>query len=132
MMLQLLNQQESLNFLNINNMCFTKLRNEKMKKAKKFILVYKGLDTWKNELCSPYHDSFKWKEKKRVEEEEFVKNSSSKYLYKGFHSCKTIEEANGHGAPYEFIIPKGALYYENADEYLSNKIYLRSAKPVKL
>lgn len=114
-------------------MCFTKQRKrDKAIKATKNIVVYKALigDPY---LKSPYYTSCYWTKGERVEEQRFVKeNIYKRYLDYGFHSCKSIRGAKQHAQTvYEFVIPRGALYYENRSEYLSNKIYLKSVVPIK-
>ena len=55
----------------------------------------------------------------------------------GFHSCKTLERANlikneenKKSDIYEFIIPKGAEYYEDLSDLLvSNKIIMKDELP---
>lgn len=111
-------------------MCFN--RHGKMQVAKKAIIVYKGLYINSNnqELISPYRSTV-WKVKKKKVENKMAKNSYRQRLSFGFHSCKTIDTARLHASRvYEFVIPKGALYYENDSEYLSNEIYLKSANRV--
>lgn len=112
-------------------MCFTNNgKNTSVQIATKAILVYKGLDRYKGKLVSPYYSEFQWKEKKKVQEADFD-SYPGYFAFYGFHSCKTAKNAKLHGnRAYAFIIPKGALYFENDDQYISNKIYLRSAKPI--
>src|SRR6187399_1663902 len=98
-------------------MCFT--RRGEMQKATKNILVYKGLDVGdRGGLRSPYYP-IPWRAKIKKKARGFLKNAPWTSLNEGFHSCKDKNTANGHSSTvFEFIIPKGALYYENQFEYL--------------
>lgn len=112
-------------------MCFDRIG--KMKKATKNILVYKALGGEGKRLYSPYHVWHGWTMREERKEKDFVKNATQSSLVHGYHSCKTPLDASFHADNvYRFTIPKGAWYYENNDEYLSNKIYLRSYIPVNL
>lgn len=115
-------------------MCFyksTERKDSKLKTATKAIIVYKGLNGIKN-LKSPYQNTI-WTEKKTLTEKYFVRDARGySTVSTGFHSAKTWNRAKFHGTRvFEFVIPKGAKYYENETEYVSDKIYLRSAKSVK-
>lgn len=114
-------------------MCFTKTRKkDKAVIANRDITVYKALNGYLEFLMSPYYSGGRyWKVKEELEEKGFVEESNAKFLSYGFHSCKTIRSARLHGDHvYEFIIPKGTLYYENRSEYISNKIYLNLEIPI--
>lgn len=118
-------------------MCFTNNLNQTAPKvAENDIECYKFL----MDLCSPFYYNGIWKENELKEAEIAETADHNDELNIGFHSCKDVERCIWYRADveyqhicpiYKFIIPKGALYYENNNEYLSDKIYLASEKPVE-
>lgn len=101
-----------------------------MKKATKDIIVYKGLNGRKI-LRSPYKTSTVWRRGKIVTESNFEEKTTCLHLNYGFHSCIEASRGLNHADKvYKFVIPKGALYYKNNNEYLSNQIYLKSIVPL--
>lgn len=120
-------------------MCFTNYKNqESAKVAENDIECYKYLLNDNRGLISPIYGDFIWKEKEIVEAVYFS-STGDRIIEGGFHSRKTIggaqdfkEEMCDLASPiHKFIIPKGALYFENETEYVSNKIYLASEIPVE-
>lgn len=119
-------------------MCFTNTEGQLTAKvAENDIECYKYLMNAGRGLESPCYDHM-WKEKEVSEAAAF--SEEGKYeIEAGFHSCKTFSScciyrawmSDSLWAIYKFIIPKGALYFENATQYVSNKIYLASEIPVK-
>lgn len=122
-------------------MCFT-LRKEdigkKPKVATEDITVYKVIDPYtgtgayysmadKHGMFMPWVQEYiYYEEDKRL----FRKGYRRDKIAGGcFHSCKTKKAAKIAGYPVrnecvvKMIIPKGALYYENDKEYVSNMLY---------
>lgn len=107
-------------------MCFYKEFGSELKTATKAITVYKGLIKQKGRLKSPYQFTV-WSERGVRTIKNFVEEADKGIvIHYGFHSAKRWNTARKHGRVYVFIIPKGAKYYENSEEYVSNKIYLKS------
>ena len=117
-------------------MCFIVKKLER-KIAKKNISCYKILEkrNFGNRfLCSPYYN-FHWK--LGVEESTYLENLDQYdivfQINEGFHSYitkkkaidkKTIMLCNDISFVFKAIIPKGAEYYENEFEYVSNKLVI--------
>lgn len=123
-------------------MCFTKLvtieKDSLPEVAKRDIIVYKviGKDGygWMRDLKIA-GQRCKWKQGWHyIEETPFLgkknKKTSNREIIEirgnAFHSCKTrglaILRRDSYEKVVKMIIPKGAKYYENADEYVSSEI----------
>lgn len=121
-------------------MCFTKrfktrkeARNFKNnpKIAKKDIPVYKvihktGFSAIKGfDYCKGFHYTELNPFKGRIKRHDFLFHWLLD-IETGFHSCKSIQEAKKWGLNNKklvtFYIPKGAKYYENDTEYVSDQI----------
>lgn len=120
-------------------MCFTNYKKqESAKVAENDIECYKYLLNDTRGLMSPIYGDFIWKEKEIVNAVHFSP-AGDRIIENGFHSRKTVAGADDYrvemcdiASPiHKFIIPKGALYFENETEYVSNKIYLASEIPVE-
>lgn len=119
-------------------MCFTNTQNQETAKiAENDIECYKYLRSWAEGLQSPMFGEFYWKEKE-INEVDLGELDSSNEIDEGFHSCKTLKNCQTYRkynddyglSIYLFIIPKGAKYFENGTQYVSDKIYLASKEPV--
>lgn len=114
-------------------MCFSKITN-KLKIAEKDIPCYKFL---RCDLKSPFE--FYQYVPGAVNTVNLDKDDSEFEVEEGYHSCKTLataiqyreEQNEDHRKIYEFYIPKGAEYYENETQYVSNQIVLKSEKSVE-
>lgn len=118
-------------------MCFHKISNDqKPQVAEQDIECFKYL--YKDKLRSPIQ-LFQWKV--GIVAESTIEDYGSE-IEDGFHACKTeedaqeyIEETEGNDnhheyAIYKFKIPKGAEYYKNRTQYVSNKMVLVSAEAI--
>ena len=108
--------------------------------AKKDIIAYKVLKYVEGKLISPYN-YMSWK-KGLIVKIGGVKSNDSNEIDIGLHCKKTIEGAiefmgfinvylEEEAMIYYVIIPKGARYWENVSEYVSNKMILKSGIPLK-
>lgn len=117
-------------------MCFHKLSKEDVPKvAQEDIICYKFLYRQSSTLFSPYN-SFTW-EVGKVGNAIITKGIDEGDLSNGFHSCKSLKDCIRYRTKlcetyliFQFTIPKGAEYYENETQYVSNQIFLNSATPV--
>lgn len=119
-------------------MCFTSTTIEKRKvpkpmKAKENILVYKSL-SWSgsspyfpmyiNHVCEKYTPGFIYEETTPFKGATVI---STNFMVRGnaFHVNKRKAYAEQvHGGDIQaMIIPKGALYYENKDEFVTSKLW---------
>ncbi len=115
-------------------MCFHNIKvKEKAKVAKKDIKVYKWLQShWDNSLRSPIQ-STRW-EVKKLGKARLLSEVRRGMVDSGFHSYKSKRHAINipyAGDLYSFIIPKGSKYYVNKTQYVSNRMYLLTGKPLK-
>lgn len=124
-------------------MCFT-IKENKRKKADRNIRVWKiigvtGSGTFYNLTINHEYES--WTEGyEYIETKPFVRSIIYENAINGgcFHSGKTRENARGLlrlcGNGYkivQMIIPKGAEYYENDIEYVSNRIIYPKQNEIK-
>lgn len=110
----------------VNENCIPKV-------AIKPITCYKAVHTAKGKYVGVYQNTFVYTGK--VQNANLSITSAMRFplreeyriqIDEGFHSCKTEAWVRSyHGSNVKkFIIPKGALYYENDNEYVSNQIML--------
>lgn len=112
-------------------MCFDVI-NPKRKKARYDIICFKLVD---DDSTIPVAKSpiqgFKWTAGEEYECE--LDMSTYNEIHQGFHACKTIrgcrnlqrQWGDGDDLSYNigiFVIPKGAEYYENDTQYVSNRM----------
>lgn len=110
-------------------MCFNIERQKVAKVARKDIRCYKSLlDTFSG-LTSPMNPCI-WTVGK-VKKANMVRLATS-YINIGLHAGKTFKEAKQYGENvYEFTIPKGALYFENDNQYVADMMYLTTGKRLR-
>lgn len=112
-------------------MCFINRRNQPSAKvATEDIHVFKGLTVdKKGRLYAPVQKT-RWRIGWTKWSWRMVKSGSPDEIYRGLHSAKTWQHANKYGDKiFNAVIPKGAKYWENDDEFVSNK--LRIVGPFK-
>jgi hypothetical protein len=119
-------------------MCFN--TTSKVRIAKTNILCFKVLrKTRSGRLYSPIMDKYKWDLKQKVVKD-FENYHTVEGQIHGIHTFRTFKDARNMSNhrnsfnsfyTYRMMIPKGALYYQNGTQYLSNKIILKSLKPIK-
>ena len=114
-------------------MCFYKTScRSVLKTANNDILVYKSLkisSTGKT-LRSPYRKGTIWKVGV-IKKANLEINTYTHHVHQGLHSGKTYNEVRNIGDDiFICIIPRGAKYYENAKQYVSDKLILVSDKPL--
>lgn len=110
-------------------MCFY-VKDEKRKKARYDIICFKLVD---DESTIPVAKSpfqgFKWTAGEEYECE--LDMPTYNKIHQGFHACKTIRGCRGLEKKWRdiskynigvFVIPKGAEYYENDTQYVSNRM----------
>lgn len=112
-------------------MCFeNRKKGEIAKKASRNIVTYKALNE-RVELGrggkrlvieSPCYSS-EWSIGKQKTARMKLKNENRSYIQTGLHSGRTVYAATEYGCNvYICRIPKGAMYYTNDEEYVSNKL----------
>lgn len=120
-------------------MCFD-VTDRQRHRAKKDIICYKVMSTHNGLIGSPYYNRGVW------EELEIRETSLDKKAFKsinsGFHSHQSKVfakawkyvhfEGDRNYKIFTFIIPKGSYYYQNDEQYVSNRIYLKSKKALVL
>lgn len=106
-------------------MCFDNNRKQKtVKIAEQDIKSFKALISENGKLTSPIKRKTKWRLGKIKKVWFMVKKGTPNEINRGLHSAKTVDCAQGYysGCIYNCIIPKGAAYWENDDEYVSNAL----------
>jgi hypothetical protein len=106
-------------------MCFYPGKSAKVKVAEKDIVCYKIL--LGDDLGAVYAYPYLKNKRTPVIELKIRQNSLEKsYITRGYHSFKQLKSAIVSGFAWEhigkFVIPKGALYYSNKSEYVSETI----------
>lgn len=110
-------------------MCFINYRNqESAKVATEDIPVFKGLNVdYKGVITSPVRKYTRWKVGVTKTVWFMKKRGNPIDIQKGIHSAKNPLIARGWsdtGNVFNAIIPKGAKYWENNNEFVSNKLKL--------
>ena len=109
-------------------MCFNTSKLARAKIAKEDIECWKALNEINGELRSMCTDYQYIKGKiNPVIKIEKVHNYYFYEIREGYHSCRTVIEAESWGCGsvvHKFIIPKGTRYYSNRTEYVSETIIL--------
>lgn len=101
----------------------------KATKAEKDIVVYKWLkESEGGVLCSPIKQGTKWK-KGVPKIAGMCRKSSSLDINKGLHSFRGVTSACRYrgaksGGIYKCKIPKGAYFFVNRTQYVSNRLIL--------
>ena len=127
-------------------MCFHISRHyPKMQTAKEDIVVYKAINKsgtgWVYNMRDKEGNIMKWIPgwvyyQDMPKSHLFTKYIRTEIEGNCFHSNKTIRLAKGKKDSYDMvvkmIIPKGALYYENEEEYVSNELYYPKQRTKKI
>lgn len=121
-------------------MCFKRLNLQPPRLATTDIVSYKILRKKPNGIFSPFRRRYKWKDKK-IKKAQLEVSQLFRNVNKGFHSIIDIEKTTRYGNRtitfregcyiYRMIIPKGAKYYKNRTQYVSNKIRLAAKTPIQ-
>ncbi len=116
-------------------MCFDNTHLQKGAKiAKKNIKVFKALEAvWGNKgiiaYKSPYYRK-RW-ESKQLVTAPVRKTGTPERINQGLHSAKSYDIARSHARHvFNAIVPKGALYWENGYEIVSNQLMITCKKPI--
>lgn len=112
-------------------MCFYKNKStDTVRVARRDIKVYKQLHRKRGKYLSPVYGQ-EW-ERKKVVTSQLTQNAYSSYVYAGLHAFRKRRHAGGYGGTvYSFIIPRGAKYFMNDTQYVSDKMYMLSGIPLK-
>lgn len=106
----------------------------RVQKAEKDIIVYKFLRDYTKGPVSPHYHA-RWGVGAVKSSKLDLNHRNGSEINIGLHACKTISGAkklNGTRVTiYALVIPKGAYFYKNASQYVSNRMKLKSSKPIK-
>lgn len=115
-------------------MCFNVV--SPVKRAEEDILAYKFLVSDNGKLTSPINTSRAWVAKKVKTARLDKSKLRFGRIFVGLHCYKNLEKAEMSigwidGKIYKAIIPKGSWYYENDDQFVSNKMMIPNKTPIR-
>jgi hypothetical protein len=108
--------------------------------ATKDIIAYKVLKVSDGVLYSPYQSSFHWTAGKLEMVGNFRRLNVNGAIFEGFHCLRSLAHAKDfkkdgyrytHYKIFQMIIPKGALYWINSTQIVSDQVKLVSDKPFR-